>query len=151
MDVMTVSLDHLREVQKYLEDVIGDLNGPPVLNAMKESTLLLERRVKLNMQRDWHDTGRSMASVTPEVKMQSRVLTGIVGSNVTYVPYGEYGTGVYADPEESFAGAYLAGPVVGGRKGGIKPRKMFRKAFEASKTYIENLFDRTITMLVERK
>jgi hypothetical protein len=103
------------------------------------------------MQRDWHDTGRSMNSVTPDIKMQSRVLTGVVGSNVTYVPYGEFGTGVYAEPEATFGGSFAMHALTSGRKGGIRPRKMFRKAFEASKTYIEGLFDRTVTMLVERK
>lgn len=150
MDVMTVEVENLQKVQRDLEKLIEGLSGPPVLEAMKEATLLLERRVKLNMRRDWHDTGRSMSSVTPDIKVRDRVLTGIVGSNVTYVPYGEYGTGVYAEPEATFGGSFAIHQTLTGRKGGIRPRRMFRKAFEASKAYIENLFDRAITMLVER-
>ena len=150
MDVMTVKVEELQRVQKYIEDLVGDLHGPPVLEAMKESTLKLERDVKLNMQRDWHDTGRSMASVTPDIKMTNRVLTGAVGSNVTYVPYGEFGTGAFAEPDATFGGSFAIHILKTGRKG-IRPRRMFRNALEANKTFIENLFDRVITALVETK
>ena len=141
MDVMTVEVEELQRVQTYIEDLVGDLHGPPVLEAMKEATLMLERGVKLNMQRDWFDTGRSMSSVTPDIKVTNRVLTGAAGSNVTYVPYGEFGTGVFAEPDATFGGAFAISQARSGRKGGIRPRRMFRNAWEEFKSRIESLFD----------
>jgi len=151
MDEMTMGLEGLKETQAYMERLVGDLKGPPVLRTMSESTLKLERAVKLNMRRDWFDTGRSMSSVTPDIKLRDRTLMGVVGSNVTYVPFGEFGTGIYAEPDATFGGSFAIHKARTGRRGGIRPRRMFGKALEASKSFIENLWDRAVTMMVERR
>ena len=151
MDEMTMGLEGLKETQAYMERLVGDLKGPPALRAMSESTLKLERDVKMNMRRDWHRTGRSMSSVTPEIKVRDRTLMGVVGSNVTYVPYGEFGTGIYSEPDATFGGSFAIHKARTGRRGGIRPRRMFRKALEANRRFIENLWDRAVTMMVERR
>ena len=38
------------------------------------------------------DTGRLRASITPDVVQRDTVVQGLVGSNVLYAPYQEFGT-----------------------------------------------------------
>lgn len=152
-DVMRMEVKGLQELQKKMEQVVGDLAGGKLLNGIRDATLILQRGVKINMRKDWHDTGRSMSSVMPKVVVRTKEIEGVVGSNVTYVPYGEFGTGVYAAPDESFVGAFGLWGTHGGsrlRKGGIRPRRMFGKALEANKARIERLIDGVVARIVSK-
>src|SRR5512139_1604451 len=89
----TVDIKGLKELQKKMEQVIKDLHGAPMLNAMRDSTLTVQRYAKQNAP---VDTGRLRASILPEVVSDAEMLLGIVGSNVEYAPYQEFGTGPHA-------------------------------------------------------
>lgn len=115
---------------------------------MKRSVLVGERQVKLETP---VDTGRLRASVTNDVRQQGNDIVGVLGSNVHYAPSMEYGTGTQSDGTggggvhfppagalEEWAqrhgfgkgGGFLVARAIGSR-GGLKPRRMFRKVLES--------------------
>jgi len=79
----------LRELAAKSDQIVRDLHGPPMLQAMRDATLIVTRQARINAP---VDTGRLRASITPEVLTRGRDLVGIVGSNVEYAPYQEFGT-----------------------------------------------------------
>ena len=84
----SVEVRGLKETQRRLTQAVRDINGPPVVNAMRNATLIVQRDAKINAP---VDTGRLRASITPSV-MTSPVLQGVIGSNVVYAPMQELGT-----------------------------------------------------------
>ncbi len=105
----------LKETQRNLEKAVRELQGAPIMNAMRDSTLLVTRYAKINSP---VDTGRLRASITPSVSSMKETVTGIVGSNVKYAPYVELGTKF------------------------MKPRKYLQRALEQAMDYIKTRFDR---------
>ena len=99
--IMNIDIQDLEEVQKKMEQVVSDIDGEPMMKAIRIATLLVQSKAKKNLKA-WKapggqdnagvDTGRLRASITPEVRNKSKVIQGIVGSNVEYAPYQEYGT-----------------------------------------------------------
>jgi len=57
--------------------------------AMQRSVLLVERGAKMKAP---VDTGRLRSSITGEVRGVGADVVGVVGSNVEYAPYQEFGT-----------------------------------------------------------
>jgi len=94
MDV-SIEIHGLEEVQRKMEQVIADLAGPPMVQAMRNATLLVERDAKRYAP---VDTGRLRASITPEVRTQGRTVMGVVGSNVKYAPFMELGAKPHWSP-----------------------------------------------------
>ena len=168
MAELHIELEGMKEVQEKMEQVISDLHGPPVLNAMRDATMKVQRDAKIAAP---VDTGKLRASIVPEVALKDNVLEGVVGSNVKYAPYMEFGTGMHTERAMMGAGGRHFPPssalelwakrhrlpngfVVARaifRAGGLKPRRFLRQAFEQNETYIRKLFDRTIQTIVERK
>lgn len=79
----------LRETQQKMEQAVRDLYGPPMLQAMRNATLLVQRSARINAP---VDTGRLRSSIVPEVLVRDRNLVGVIGTNVVYAPYVETGT-----------------------------------------------------------
>lgn len=77
-----LNLDRLLSKFDNLQDI--DLTEP-----LTKACLLVENDAKMKCP---VDTGQLRASITHYVEGQ----TGIVGTNVEYAPYVEYGTGIYA-------------------------------------------------------
>ena len=77
-----LNLDRLLSKFDNLQDI--DLTEP-----LTKACLLVENDAKRKCP---VDTGQLRASITHEVEGQ----TGIVGTNVEYAPYVEYGTGIHA-------------------------------------------------------
>lgn len=77
-----LNLDRLLSKFDNLENI--DLTVP-----LTKACLLVENYAKINCP---VDTGQLRQSITHQVVDQ----TGVVGTNVEYAPYVEYGTGVYA-------------------------------------------------------
>ena len=175
IDEMTIEVEGLREAQAKMEQVVKDLYGQPALMAMRESVLLLQRDAKINAP---VDTGRLRASIMPEVRTHSDVIEGVVGSNVIYAPYMEFGTGVFTGPEESFAGAFAMAPHTGagrhwppsealsdwarrhgipsgylvaraiGMRGGLRPRRYLQRALESNRDRIKRIWENTVGRIV---
>jgi len=88
MTTIDIEIRGLKETQANMERIVRDLRGEPYLNAMRRATLLVQRSAKIKAP---VDTGRLRASITPEVRMQGNLVTGVVGSNVKYAPFVELG------------------------------------------------------------
>ena len=71
----------LEETQEKLTQVLEDLDGPPMVRAMRTATLMVQRDAKIFSP---VDTGRLRASITPKVVTMAEVVEGVVGSNVSY-------------------------------------------------------------------
>lgn len=87
--VMTIEVKELVKLQAAMEGIVEDLHGRPVLVAIQQITLIAMGKAR--EYAPW-DTGRLRASIVPEVRlMGGREVRGIVGTNVVYAPYQEFG------------------------------------------------------------
>jgi HK97 gp10 family phage protein len=120
----------LEKLQRKMMQVVRDLRGSPMLQAMGEATLLIQSHGRMNAP---VDTGRLRASITPQVLQRDAVLTGVVGSQVFYAPYQEFGT--YQDDST---------------RRGVKPKWYLRRALEEAKDRIQAIFARALRLIVER-
>lgn len=84
-----IEIRGLEETQRAMEQAVADLTGSPMLQGMRNATLVVTRAAK---QKAPVDTGRLRASITPDVVSGAQGITGIVGSNVKYAPFVELGT-----------------------------------------------------------
>ena len=90
MSELRLELKGLREEQARMTQIVADLHGAPMLEGMRNATLLVTRDAKRFAP---VDTGRLRASITPEVRVNGPAsIQGVVGSNVTYAPFVELGT-----------------------------------------------------------
>jgi HK97 gp10 family phage protein len=105
----------MEEFQRKTEQIAKDLRGPPMLATMRDATLLVQRDARMNAP---VDTGRLRASIVPEVVQHVEMVQGIIGSNVEYAPYQEFGT-----------------------KRGLKGRRYLQRALEANVEKIKKIFD----------
>jgi len=89
-----IEVEELEQLQRDMEKAAREL--PPGLERkMGRATLLVEREAKQRASGrpgPMVQTGRLRASITPEVKKLHGEVRGIVGSNVVYAPYVEFGT-----------------------------------------------------------
>jgi HK97 gp10 family phage protein len=146
----------LKETQHNLEQAVKDLEGPPMLNGMRDATLLVSRDAKINAP---VDTGRLRASITPEVRRgagMDNVVIGVVGSNVTYAPYMELGTQAHFPPVaalETWARRHgLTALVVAraiGRRG-LAARRFLQRAFEDNRDRIKNILERAVKSITDK-
>ena len=97
MTEISIEIRGLRETQREMERIVRDLRGEPYLNAMRRATLLVQRSAKIKAP---VDTGRLRASITPEVRAQGNLITGVVGSNVKYAAFVELGTKAHFVPQQ---------------------------------------------------
>ena len=97
MTEISIEIKGLKETQREMERIVRDLRGEPYLNAMRRATLLVQRSAKIKAP---VDTGRLRASITPEVRAQGNLVTGVVGSNVKYAPFVELGTKAHFVPQQ---------------------------------------------------
>ena len=81
MSALSAEIKGLRETQKAMENIVKELHGSSVLNAMRSATLWVERNARMNAP---VDTGRLRASIWPEVKTAGNQVLGIVGTKVVY-------------------------------------------------------------------
>ena len=138
-DVNTIDIEvkGLKEIQAKMTQMVVDLHGAPVLNAMRDSTLMVQRDARIAAP---VDTGRLRASIVPEVKVAADQVQGIVGSNVEYAPYQEFGTGVYAMYPTSRSW----------KTGGVKPKLFLTRAFTKNEDNIRRRFDRAIEVIINK-
>lgn len=130
MSDVSIEVRGLEEVQRKLEQVVKDLRGRPMVEGMREATLMVQRDAKLNAP---VKTGRLQASITPQVQVSGarggQRIQGIVGSNVVYAPYQEERTTMQA-----------------GRRGG----GYLRRAFEANRDRIVRLLGKVVAHIVRK-
>lgn len=149
---MSVELQGLIETQRRMENLVAELHGSKMLNAMRDATLIVERDAKLGAP---VDTGRLRSSITPEIRADENEVIGVVGSSVTYAPYVELGyrghwlpPGVlmvwaerhHMDPKKFEGMVYLKG------KEGVR---FLQNAFEKNRERIERIIGDAVEMIVK--
>ena len=133
---VSVEIKGLQELQREQERIIRELAGAPMLEAMRDSTLTVQRYARQNAP--W-DTGRLRASILPEVQSEGKIIMGIVGSNVEYAPYQEFGTGAYAMYPTAKSARM---------SGGIQPRLYLTNALKTAEPAIIKRFERAVTEVI---
>ncbi len=114
----------LKELQKKNEQMIQDIVGAPIIEAMRDSVLDVTRGAKINAP---IDTGRLRASITPEIRPFGDTVQGVVGTNVVYAPFQELGTRF------------------------IRPRRYLQRAFEQASNRIKRRFEKAMKTIVEKR
>ena len=155
-----VDVKGLKETQAKMEQIVRDLHGEPMLDALREGTLLVQRSAKINAP---VDVGRLRASITPEVSVEGTTVQGVVGSNVVYAPYMEFGTGVHAGHSPYFpppaaleiwarrhgtTGFAVAFAIF--KAGGLKARKFLQNALEDNTQRIIELIERAVGGITDK-
>jgi len=153
MTDIQVEIKGLEALRRKTDQMVKDLHGTPMLNAMRDSTLLVTRKARQNAP---VDTGRLRASILPEVRESQNEVLGVVGSNVLYAPYMELGTRPHWPPIAALEvwarrhgmSAFLVARAIS-RKG-TKPRKFLENAFKNSEASINRRFERALHEVVEK-
>ncbi len=96
-----VELRNAIEVQRNMERMVRELHGAPVLQAMRDATLLVQRDARKLAP---VDRGPLRASITPEVRQHAATITGVVGSNLKYAAATEFGSKPHWAPFEAILG-----------------------------------------------
>jgi HK97 gp10 family phage protein len=144
----------LKKTQKRMEETARDLTGKPMMNAMRQATLIVQRDAKKFAP---VDTGRLRASITPDVRVMTNTVEGVVGSNVKYAPYMELGTRPHWPPISALEvwarrhgiEAFLVARAIAQR--GTRPRRFLQKAFEKNVNRIERLLGNVVAKIVEKE
>jgi len=151
------------ELQEKINQMIRDLHGQPVLDAMRQSTLEVEGEAKNNLV-SWQnkqvggvDRGDLRSSITPEVTTRGDVVIGIVGSKLEYAPHVEYDCRKHFPPisaltlwaERHHTSAYLVAISIA-RKGTIG-KKYIRNAIEKKRQTIHDLFKKAAGDVVNKR
>lgn len=98
--VIDVEVKKLIKVQRETERKLMALTGPPMVRAMRDAALLVQRDAKLGAP---VDRGKLRASITPAIESHKDEVVGVVGSNVEYAPYMELGTKPHWPPPGALA------------------------------------------------
>lgn len=117
------------------------------------------------------DTGRLRSSITHQVRWMPGLVEGVVGTNVSYAPYMEFGTGRVGDPAVPHSGKHWPpaaaldvwarrhgfGPDGGktvawiiGRRGGLRPRRFLRNAIDKNQTRIQRNLEAGLNRLLQK-
>jgi len=153
--IIDIEVRGLEETQAKMEQMVQDMRGSPMLNAMRDATILVEGDAKRNLKA-WQgpgtggvDTGRLRASIMPEIRRHTEELLGVVGSNVEYAAYQELGTrphfvsaehiGLWAERHGlGYRGVFVTG----------KALRYLQKSFESNKDKIVRMFENAVGRIV---
>ena len=83
-----IEIEGIQAVTDKLDQVARDLHGSPMLEGMREATLIVTRQAKLPGYVPV-DTGRLRASIRPEIRQAGKIVRGVVYSNVRYAAFQE--------------------------------------------------------------
>lgn len=149
---ISAELKGLKETQRNLEKAAQDLRGTPMLNAMRDATLTVDRDAMKNAP---VDTGRLHASITPAVSVIGETIQGIVGSDVSYAPYVELGTRPHWPPRAALEvwarrhhmNVFLVQRSIG--LFGTPAREYLQRAFRDNKGKIEARFNKAVEQIAK--
>ncbi len=155
MPLIETEIKGLLETQRKLEQVVADLRGQPMLTAMRDATLIVQRSAR---QLAPVDTGRLRASITPEVRgdPMSGNITGVVGSNVEQAAPMELGTKPHFPPLSALqvwarrhgVNAYAVARAIALR--GLKPRRYLQGAFEQNRERVVQIIGDGVAKIVNK-
>jgi phage gpG-like protein len=148
-----VEVKGLIELQRKAAQMVRDLQGEPILNAMRDSVLLIQREARINAP---VDTGRLRASITPEIRSEPGAIIGVVGSNVTYAAPIELGTRAFFPPTAALEvwarrhgmSAFVVARAISRR--GLAARRYLGRAFEDATERIKARFEKALQEIIEK-
>ena len=150
---LDVEIRGLEETRAKMEQMVVDLHGKPMLEAMRDATLIVQRSAREYAP---VDTGRLRASIVPEVRMAGADVVGVVGTNVKYGPFMELGTRPHWPPLgalETWARRHGTTAFVVARaiaRRGTKARRYLQKALQNNREAITRLLDRAVGRIVRK-
>lgn len=154
----------LNEARQSLENIAEGLTGREMVEAMYQALNILGADAKRFSP---VDTGRLHSSITGQVTKAGfpvKRLQGIVGTNIEYAPYMEWGTGIFAGnspvkmpPIEALEGwarrhgmnAWSVAYAIYLR-GGLKARRMFAKSLEKNEARVIEIIGGRVRMIIQR-
>lgn len=149
---LDAKVTNLGDARKDVERKMKELMGAPMVQTVRNATLLIQRSSRINAP---VDTGRLRASITPSVVSGVNEIQGIVGSNVKYAPYMELGTRPHWPPIaalETWArshgtSAFLVARAIA--RHGTKARRYLQRAFEENAGRVKVMVEQTIKRISE--
>ncbi len=147
-----IEIEGLDEARRRMEQIAKGLSGPPMVQAMRDATLLVQRAA---MQNAPVDTGRLRASITPEVVTQGKTVMGIVGSVVAYAPFVELGTRPHWPPLaalEVWARRHGRSAAYGQKliaSRGTPAVRYLQRAVEDNRARIEEIIDTKVGVIIK--
>ena len=151
----SADIQGLRETAEKMEQPVRDLRGEPLLQGMRDATLLVQGTARTLAP---VDTGRLRASIMPEVRSDPLTgsITGVVGSNVDYAPYVELGTKPHFPPLAALEvwaarhGTTARAVAMAIARRGTKAVKYLQNAVEQNESKIVALIGDAVSKIVEQ-
>lgn len=156
--VSRVQVVNDNETRQFLENVATAMHGDEMMQTMHRATTVL-----MNDARKFApvDTGRLRASIAANVRSVGapRRVEGVVGTNVEYAPYMEYGTTHTRMPPVSAlegwarrhnTSAYQVARAIL-RNGGLKAREFFKQSVDKNEQRVISMFDGFVTEVIRRR
>lgn len=154
----------LNEARQSMENIAEGLTGREMVQGMYQALNILGADAKRFSP---VDTGRLRSSITGTVSSAGfpvKRLQGIVGTNIEYAPYMEFGTGIFAGnarvkmpPIEALEGwarrhkvnAWSVAYAIYLR-GGLRARRMFAKSLEKNEARVIEIIGGRVRMIIQR-
>lgn len=149
--MLNVKIEGMEEMQKRLGASEGVIRRA-YRGAMQTVTVYLAGDARKGTP---VDTGRLRASITPRVESSGDGIRGIVGTNVKYAPYIEYGTKAHWPPLAALStwarrhGTTAYRVALGIARNGTKAHKMFEKAFTENRERVVRDFNTAVEKIVK--
>lgn len=144
---MAISV-RIEGLERLLKKASPDILAKPLRNFFERASLAVENRAK---EKAPVDTGRLRSSLAHEIDGAAVPLWAKVGTNVTYAPFMEFGTGAFAEgpgggsgghwppgaaldvwaSRHGFASGFQVARIIG-RRGGLRPRRYLRDGLAES-------------------
>jgi phage gpG-like protein len=158
-----VKVQGMKELQAKAEQMVRDLHGTPMLQAMKKATLLVQASAKRNLgaytgaeYSGGVDTGQLRASIVPDIANRDNQVVGIVGTNVQQAPWIEFGTKPHWPPPGALArwaerhhmDEYVVRRAIGLK--GTRAIKFFERAFNENLDKIKSYLGDAVGEIVKK-
>lgn len=150
---MEVEVRGLVELRAKLDQVISDLHGQDMLDAMRAGALAVTSEARTLAP---VDTGRLRASITPEVRLDGNDVIGVVGSVVAYAPDVELGRGPMVVPTaqlETWAkrkGLNVYAVQASIARKGTRAQMYLQRAFETREAEVIRLLEQGVNKAVSK-
>ena len=148
------------EMQAGVTRIADDLHGVPIVDAMRDATMLITRAANKNLV-PWQspevggrDTGITAASITPEIRARSNIIEGVVGSNKMSAVVQELGSRKHKAPVEPIkiwarrhgAEWFVVWRAIKTR--GTYARRFLGRAFEDNAERVHRIIGKAVGMII---
>ena len=156
LDFKVVGAD---EMQAGVTRIADDLHGVPMVDAMRDATMIVLRDARKYAPKN---IGHLYKSITPEIRARTNFIEGVVGSDLDYAAYMEVGTKPHWPPRRpiifwamrklQLRGVELRAAVRGIQRKiawhGTKPRRYFERAFEDNAERVHRIISKAVGMII---